>query len=49
MDRRQRQTTPATVRTPDYWFPRDCPRAMAWTLPTTSQADADRILGPGGG
>ncbi|RZQ61472.1 DUF6886 family protein [Amycolatopsis suaedae] len=36
-------------RAPDYWFPRNCPRAMAWTLPTTSQADADRILGPGGG
>ncbi|MFN2496109.1 MAG: DUF6886 family protein [Pseudonocardiaceae bacterium] len=36
-------------RAPDYWFPRDCPRAMAWTLPTTSAGDAERILGPGGG
>ncbi|ASO21737.1 hypothetical protein FHR81_003385 [Actinoalloteichus hoggarensis] len=34
---------------PDYWFPRACPRAMAWRLPTTSAADRDRILGPGGG
>jgi hypothetical protein len=37
------------VRAPDYWFPRDCPRAMAWTLPTTSAADRERILGPGCG
>ncbi|APU16553.1 DUF6886 family protein [Actinoalloteichus fjordicus] len=36
-------------RAPAYWFPRDCPRAMAWTLPTTSAADRERILGPGGG
>jgi hypothetical protein len=34
---------------PDYWFPRQCPRAMAWTTPTTTAADRDRILGPGGG
>jgi hypothetical protein len=36
-------------RAPDYWFPRQCPRAMAWTTPTTSDADRDLILGPGGG
>ncbi|MFH9071363.1 DUF6886 family protein [Streptomyces alboflavus] len=35
-------------RAPDYWFPRDCPRALAWTLPTTSTIDRERILGPGG-
>lgn len=36
-------------RCPDYWFPRDCPRAMAWVEPSTAPADAERILGPGGG
>jgi hypothetical protein len=40
--------TPAE-RAPDYWFPRACPRAMAWLLPTTSAADRDTVLGPGGG
>jgi Family of unknown function (DUF6886) len=39
----------AADRAPDYWFPRDCPRAMAWLLPTTSTVDRERILGPGGG
>src|SRR5205807_7233101 len=34
-------------RAPDYWFPRQCPRAMAWTVPATTAADRDRILGPG--
>ncbi|MDH2426136.1 DUF6886 family protein [Sphaerisporangium sp. TRM90804] len=37
------------ARAPDYWFPRACPRAMAWCLPTTSAADRRHILGPGGG
>lgn len=37
------------ARAPDYWFPRDCPRAMAWALPTTSSADRQRILGDGCG
>ncbi|WP_228771677.1 DUF6886 family protein [Actinokineospora iranica] len=37
------------ARAPDYWFPRDCPRALVWTLPTTTAADRDRVLGPGGG
>ena len=36
-------------RAPDYWFPRDCPRAMAWVLDTTSPLDRDRIIGAGGG
>jgi hypothetical protein len=36
-------------RAPDYWFPRDCPRAMAWTVPDTTASDRERILGPGGG
>jgi hypothetical protein len=34
---------------PSYWFPRDCPRAMAWIGPDTTVDDRDRILGPGGG
>jgi len=34
---------------PSYWFPRDCPRIMAWALPETTPADRERILGPGGG
>jgi hypothetical protein len=29
-------------RSPDYWFPRACPRAMAWVTPSTT--DADRAL-----
>jgi hypothetical protein len=37
------------ARAPDYWFPRDCPRAMAWTRPETLAADRDRVIGPGGG
>ena len=36
-------------RTPDYWFPRACPRAMAWVTPTTTDADRERIIGAGGG
>jgi Family of unknown function (DUF6886) len=34
---------------PGYWFPRDCPRAMAWAGPGTTVDDRERILGPGGG
>ncbi|MFB8088413.1 DUF6886 family protein [Streptomyces sp. NPDC055992] len=37
------------VRAPDYWFPKQCPRAMAWVTPDTSPEDRDLILGPGGG
>jgi hypothetical protein len=34
---------------PAYWFPRDCPRTMAWVGPRTTVHDRLRILGPGGG
>jgi hypothetical protein len=37
------------ARAPDYWFPRQCPRAMAWVVPSTTAADRDRILGAGCG
>ena len=36
-------------RCPDYWFPRQCPRAMAWVTQSTSDEDRERIIGPGGG
>lgn len=36
-------------RCPDYWFPRDCPRVMAWRDPGTTDDDAARILGAGCG
>ncbi|GAA2464287.1 DUF6886 family protein [Winogradskya humida] len=36
-------------RAPDYWFPRECPRAMAWTVGTTTDADRERIIGAGSG
>lgn len=36
------------VRAPDYWFPKQCPRAMAWATPDTSPSDRERIIGPGG-
>jgi hypothetical protein len=32
---------------PSYWFPRQCPRAMAWTTPLTTPQDALQVLGPG--
>ncbi len=38
-----------TVTAPGYWFPRDCPRAMAWITATTTGDDVERVLGPGGG
>jgi hypothetical protein len=34
---------------PSYWFPRQCPRAMAWVGPHTTVDDRERIVGPGGG
>lgn len=37
------------ARAPGYWFPRQCPRAMAWTTPSTTDTDRERIIGPGGG
>ncbi|GAA1022706.1 MULTISPECIES: DUF6886 family protein [Amycolatopsis] len=33
------------ARCPDYWFPRGCPRAMAWATPSTTDVDRERILG----
>ena len=37
------------VQAPAYWFPRQCPRAMAWVRPGTSEVDRDRIVGAGCG
>src|SRR4051812_50055502 len=34
---------------PSYWFPRQCPRAMAWVRDTTTGVDRDRIIGAGCG
>ena len=37
-------------RAPDYWFPRQCPRAMAWVRPgVTTDRDRERIIGAGCG
>jgi hypothetical protein len=36
-------------RAPDYWFPRQCPRALAWVAAGTSDVDRDRIVGAGCG
>jgi hypothetical protein len=36
-------------RAPDYWFPRQCPRAMAWVEESTTEHDRERIIGAGGG
>lgn len=36
-------------RAPDYWFPRQCPRALAWVTPETTEEDRELIIGPGGG
>jgi Family of unknown function (DUF6886) len=36
-------------RAPDYWFPRQCPRALAWVRESTSDIDRDRIIGVGCG
>jgi hypothetical protein len=36
-------------RAPDYWFPRQCPRILAWVRESTSDSDRDRIIGPGCG
>jgi hypothetical protein len=33
------------TRSPDYWFPRQCPRAMAWRTPRTTTADRALIGG----
>ncbi|MEU4687495.1 DUF6886 family protein [Actinoplanes sp. NPDC023714] len=34
---------------PSYWFPRQCPRAMAWVGGETTAADRERIVGAGCG
>jgi hypothetical protein len=36
-------------RCPDYWFPRQCPRALVWIGEKTTKLDADRIIGVGCG
>ncbi|MEU5948688.1 DUF6886 family protein [Micromonospora sp. NPDC047465] len=36
-------------RAPDYWFPRQCPRAMAWLRTGTTAADRASIIGAGCG
>lgn len=33
-------------RAPDYWFPRQCPRAMAWIGDETTDQDRRTVLGP---
>ncbi|MGI8870464.1 MAG: DUF6886 family protein [Mycobacteriales bacterium] len=33
---------------PSYWFPRQCPRALAWATTSSAPADVTAILGPGG-
>lgn len=32
-------------RAPDYWFPRQCPRAMAWRAAVSGDSDVREILG----
>ena len=32
---------------PSYWFPRQCPRGMAWKTPSTTAEDELAVLGPG--
>lgn len=34
---------------PSYWFPRQCPRAMAWVTATSTVEDQERIIGAGAG
>ncbi len=36
-------------RAPDYWFPRQCPRALAWLRPGTTREDQERFIGAGSG
>jgi hypothetical protein len=36
-------------RAPGYWFPRQCPRVLAWPTARSDPLDVERILGPGGG
>lgn len=32
-------------RAPSYWFPRQCPRVLAWARPSSTADDVGRILG----
>ncbi len=32
-------------RAPSYWFPRQCPRVLAWAGPSSTAGDVARILG----
>jgi hypothetical protein len=32
---------------PAYWFPRQCPRVLAWAQPSSTIQDGARLLGPG--
>lgn len=34
------------ARAPDYWFPRQCPRALAWVTPSTTTPDRASLGGP---
>jgi hypothetical protein len=34
------------AQAPSYWFPRECPRAMAWLTASTTAADRQLVLGP---
>ncbi|GAA3043067.1 hypothetical protein GCM10010464_03880 [Pseudonocardia yunnanensis] len=36
-------------RAPSYWFPRQCPRVMAWARDGSTSSDVARIIGPYGG
>jgi hypothetical protein len=38
-----------TLHAPSYWFPRQCPRGMAWVTSHSTDEDRARIIGPGGG
>ncbi|HEY4005585.1 MAG TPA: hypothetical protein VGM60_10440 [Pseudonocardia sp.] len=35
-------------RAPAYWFPRQCPRVLAWTCAESADSDVTRIIGPSG-
>jgi hypothetical protein len=37
------------AQAPSYWFPRQCPRAMAWAREGTTDVDRERIVGAGCG
>jgi hypothetical protein len=36
------------LHSPSYWFPRQCPRGMAWVTAYSTDEDRERIIGPGG-